>query len=146
MWMHRHLWAATEGAFKCRQPSSPHCNVISLHIQPWDSEGSGTWERCKNMWKLTHLKGNELLSQRKKGVEQEEWQKIKEELKLDISNRQQAIIYYIFLLSELKKKTSAFINATVISYFCFMLLRYRIVIQIGILRTFISWHNLGGYL
>lgn len=40
----------------------------------------------------------------KKGVEQEEWQKIKEELKLDISNRQQAIIYYIFLLSELKKK------------------------------------------
>lgn len=56
------------------------------------------------MWKLTHLKGNELLSQRKKGVEQEEWQKIKEELKLDISNRQQAIIYYIFLLSELKKK------------------------------------------
>lgn len=55
------------------------------------------------MWKLTHLKGNELLSQRKKGVEQGEWQKIKEELKLDISNRQQAIIYYIFLLSELKK-------------------------------------------
>lgn len=40
----------------------------------------------------------------KKGVEQGEWQKIKEELKLDISNRQQAIICYIFLLSELKKK------------------------------------------
>lgn len=54
------------------------------------------------MWKLSHLKGNQLLSQRKKGVEQGEWQKIKEELKLDISNRQQAIIYDIFLLSELK--------------------------------------------